>query len=491
MKKQVGLLCIFLIMIFVVPGCNKTPKKMSAGDVQELLQKMNSNPYGIKIQAKDENISARPADLEDDCEGFVITLKEPEFTFDSSAAAGLFPNLKKTVIPIQMKEMVLTYDYAKKQLGFLSSSEMVMDLNLLDLVKMEKPEAKEGDGAVDAVKATMKISIDKVEMKNYKITALLNSNEKTVKDFLIQLWQDNPRAHSVAANMDMKVSLDMGPNDKIDFSLTSERIEGHQTMRPDFFIAWFTDKLTVEKADRLMAGGMPMFHAYGKFLNSNFFVSVQGKEVAVGNLWQLDFANFLKPDEKGKFYQYGFFYNVKQLRSSIPAFEGLEQLATNFKELNLNFTIEHLTPEVVSDYMNLTSINFSDKYKTEEERKQAMMLKGMEFAPKILASQPIFNITILPFRNHFGEVNVDSSFQFINAGWPQGKATVRVKEMDKMALKIQEDDFITDPIKKKLIFFLNEYFLPDPKNTGVLTLEVQPGQPGQLILNGKPLKKKF
>ncbi len=486
MKKHLSLLCIFLILIFAFSSCNKTPKEMKAGDVQKLLQKLNTNPFGIKIQAKDKNISTRMAELEDDCDGFVITLTNPDFTFDTSAMIELYPVMKKIVIPFQMKEMTLSYDYPKKKLGLLSFNEWTMELNLLDLVDAD--EKKGGEG-VNPSSATVKFSTEKMEMKNYNISALLNSGEKTAKDFLLQLWEDNPNAHSIASNMELKMALEKGANDKIEFSLTSERLEGHQTMRSDFFTSWFTGQLTAEKAERLMAGGMPMFHTYGKLLNSNFFVSAMGKEVAVGNLWQLDFANFLKPDEQGKFFQYGFFYNVKQLRSAIPALGGMEQLLANFKELNLNFIIEHLTPEVVAEYMNIAAINFSDKYKDKEAREQALALKLMEFAPKMFASRPIFKLTVLPFRSHFGELNLDSSFQFIDAGWPQGKATVRVKDMDKVASNIKEDDFIEDAFKKKLILILNEYFLPDPKNTGVLTFEIESGKPGQLILNGKPLKK--
>jgi len=117
------------------------------------------------------------------------------------------------------------------------------------------------------------------------------------------------------------------------------------------------------------------------------------------------------------------------------------------------------------------------------------MKEGMGFAQKMLASKPILNFTIMPFRNHFGEINLNSSFQFVTAGWPQGKATVKVKDMSKMAANIEKDDFINGEIKKKMILILNEYFLPDPKDTGVLTFEVEPGQPGRFILNGKPLKK--
>ena len=486
MKRHLGWICIFLVVIFVFPQCNKVPSEMSVEEVQGMLQKVNANPYGVKFQAKDQDISTRPAELEDDCEGFVITFKEPGITFDTAVLKEFYPQMKKTVIPVTAKEMVMSYDYKKEQLVLMSFSGVAIDLNLLDLV-----ETNAGKGQEMPVEGPVlvKFTANKVALKNYNITALLNSTEKTAKEVLLQFMAENYNLHSVVTDMELKASMDLGQERKTNIAITSERVEGHQRMRSDFFTSWLKEEMTAEKADRMMAGGLPLFHVYGKSLNTNVSVESMGKEVAVGNLWQVDFANFLKPDDKGKFFQYGFFYNIKQLRSSIPAADGLEQLLTNFKELNINVIINHITPELVAAYLQMTSINFSGKYKDDQARQQALMKEGMGFAQKMLASKPILNFTIMPFRNHFREINLNSSFQFVTAGWPQGKATVKVKDMSKMAANIEKDDFINGEIKKKMILILNEYFLPDPKDTGVLTFEVEPGQPGRFILNGKPLKK--
>lgn len=487
MKRFFGWISIVLVVVFLLSGCSKVPKEMSVKDVQDLLSNVNSNPYGIKFQAKDADISARPAELEDDCEGFVITLKNPDISFDTSMLQEFSPDLKKTVIPMKASEMVMSYDFKQERLNILSLTDVALEMNVMDLVNIDKPKGdtpKPLEGPV-----MVKWTADKVAMKNYIITALMNTGEATAKDVMLKFMADNNNVHFVVTDMDLKMSMDLGEEKKTEVSVTTERVEAHQRMRADFFTSWLKGEMTVEKADRMMAGGQSMFHLYGKFLNSNFDVDVMGKEVAVGNLWQLDFANFLKPDDKGKFYEYGFFYNVKQLRSSIPSAAGMEQLLTNFKELNINMIINHLTPEVVAAYLKLSSINFSSEYKDKEAKQQAMVKEAMGFAPKIFASKPIFKFTILPFRNHFGEVNLNSQFQFLSAGWPEGTATVKVKDMAKMIANIEQDDFINEKIKKNLISILNEYFLPDPKDTGVLTFEVKPGQPGEFILNGKPLKK--
>jgi hypothetical protein len=486
MKRYLGWISIVLVVVFAFSGCNKIPKEMSVKDVQEILKNVNANPYGIKFQATDQNITARPAELEDDCDGFVITLKEPDVTFDTTLLQEFYPQLNKTVIPMKTQEVVMAYDYKKERLSLLSLSGVALNMNLLDLVKTDA-STKEELPAEGPVMVTF--TADKVKLKNYIITSLMNTGEATAKEVMLKFMEDNNNVHSVVTDMDMKMSMDLGLEKKARISVTSERLEAHQRMRSDFFTAWMKGEMTVEKADRMMAGGLPMFHMYGKFLNTNFDVEMMGKEVAVGNLWQLDFSNFLKPDDKGKFYEYGFFYNVKQLRSSIPAADGLEQLLTNFKELNINFIINNLTPDVVAAYLKIASINFSNQYKDEQARQQALMAEGMAFGQKFMASKPIFKFTILPFRNHFGEVNLDSSFQFLGAEWPKGKATVRVKEISKMIANIQQDDFISEKVKKKLISLLSEYFLPDPNDTGVLTFEVESGQPGRFILNGKPLKK--
>ena len=486
MKRYLGWISIVLVVVMAFSGCSNVPKEMSVKDVQEILNNVNTNPYGIKLQATDQNIAARPAELEDNCDGFVITLKEPDITFDTSLLQEFYPQLNKTVIPMKTKEMVMAYDYKKERLSILSLSGVALNMNLLDLVKVDETKEKDlpAEGPI-----MVTFTADTVKFKNYIVTALMNTGEATAKEIMLKFMGDNNNVHSVVTDMDMKMSMDLGEEKKTNISVTSERIEAHQRMRADFFTAWMNGEMTVEKAERMMAGGLPMFHMYGKFMNTNFDVEMMGKEVAVGNLWQLDFSNFLKPDDKGKFYEYGFFYNVKQLRSSIPAAEGLEQLLTNFKELNINFIVSNLTPEVVAAYLKMASINFSNQYKDEQARQQALMAEGMAFGQKFMASKPIFKFTILPFRNHFGEVNLNSSFQFAGAEWPEGKATVRVKEISRMIANIQEDDFIGEKVKKKLISLLNEYFLPDPKDTGVLTFEVEPGQPGRFILNGKPLKK--
>jgi len=115
MKKRFSLISVLVVvsLVFLFPGCGKKEQAIGIDDAVELLKKMSQSPLGLTFKAEPANIKIKAGQ-----KGSLITLNEPEISFDTSIykELGIPMFLKTEKIPMKAKQLDLLYSPTKQHL---------------------------------------------------------------------------------------------------------------------------------------------------------------------------------------------------------------------------------------------------------------------------------------------------------------------------------------------------------------------------------------
>lgn len=477
-------LCLLLIL-----SCGKGRaeiENVTVKDAVQLLQRINAAPMGVEIAASQDKIAVESVILPDGGDGFKISIKEPKVVFDTSVYRYFDPNIAAEKIPIKMEELRFLYGPADDFLALDSIKRLEFDW---DMSRWVKNQLKQQQKAADAVpKLNMKVSLGEAKFQNYNYSALLKPGDENFFRLLVRMLEDNP--HGASEIRQMRIEFTAAGQDKknFEFTFSMDNLESRYRVKPDFIAAFFDESADLESIPRMLAGGFPFFEIYGKLSNFSYWVKMAEKELTVGNLGQTDFSYYLRPDESREFFDYGFFFNMKELRTTIPDDPVLE-LAANFRELNLNFSIGHLSPALIQSYIQLTRAGLSKELSDDQARRQALIARTMKIGGEFMKTKPVFKMSVLPWRHYLGELNAQGSFRFPgDRSWPAGMASVMIKKVDDVIKGVKREDSLSGQARKEITEILQKYFVKDDDGNGKLNFEIQPGTPGAFLLNGQPVK---
>jgi hypothetical protein len=476
MKRNIILFLMLGFILLVALSCGKDKKVrvLTAQDVGALLKKINAAPLGLTIEAGTDQIVIQATILPDGSRGFGLILIEPTVVFDTEK------------IPLHVEEIGFLYGPADDFLALDSVKNLELDWDMSRWIQ-NRQRQRDQSGDVDGV-VKMKVSVAGMKFKNYNLSVLLKSGAETFSQLLVRLIEDNPAADSLLQQMRLEISAAEKDKRVGEVILSIDSLESRNRIKPAFISAFFKEDVDLEKIPRLLAGGLPMFDVYGKMSNFSFWVTGVKKEPVVGSLGQIDFSYYLKPDESREFFDYGFFYNMKELRTSVPDNKMIE-LAANFREFNLNFSIGHLSPALIQSYIMLVRTGMSQQFPDQQARQQAVIAQGMKIGSEFMKTRPVFKMSILPFRHFLGELNADGTFRFPGGGsWPTGKAAVSILKIGDVMAGVRREDMLSAGAKRDLLKIMETHFVKDDKGTGTLTFEIRPGTPGDFLLNGQPVK---
>jgi hypothetical protein len=488
MKRNIVLFLMLGLLLLLVLSCGKGKrvKALMVQDVEALLQKINAAPLGLTIEAGTDQIVIQSTLLPDGSPGFGLTLKEPTVVFDTSVYREIMPEFEAETIPLHVEEIGFLYGPDDDFLALDSVKNLKLDWDMSRWIQ-NRQKQRDQSGDFDGV-VKIRVSVAGMKFKNYNLSALLKSGAGTFSQLLARLIEDNPAVDSLLQQLQLEISAAEKGKRVGEIILSIDSLESRNRIKPAFISTFFKEDVDLEKIPRLLAGGLPMFDVYGKMSNFSFWVTGVKKELMVGSLGQIDFSYYLKPDESREFFDYGFFFNVKELRTSIPDNKTVE-LATNFRELNLNFSLGHLSPALIQSYIMLTRTGMSQQFPDDRARQQAVIARSMKIGSEFMKTQPVFKISILPFRHFLGELNADGTFRFPGGrSWPTGKATVSILKIDDVMAGVRREDMLPAGVKQDLLKLMETHFIKDDKGTGTLTFEIQPGTPGTFLLNGQPIK---
>ncbi|MCK5056885.1 MAG: hypothetical protein KAT34_09535, partial [Candidatus Aminicenantes bacterium] len=263
MKKQFSLISVLVIvsLVFLFPGCGKKEQVIGIDDAVELLKKMSQTPLGLTFKAEPANIKIKAGQR-----GSLITLNEPEITFDTSIykELGIPMFLKTEKIPMKVKQLDLLYSPKEKYLELLSLKGFSFDWDL-------------SQGNIQGnVAGTLKVSAQDMSFKGYNLSPLLDEKIEDSLGLLMELLKQNPTIQASAHGLNYEMITQVADKE-VSFLFGVEEMEWVQKGNAAPLITLF--KKGGEKSfdfAGLLSSGSPLFDMEGHFAGLRFSMKQGG-----------------------------------------------------------------------------------------------------------------------------------------------------------------------------------------------------------------------
>ncbi|MFC2146518.1 hypothetical protein ACFLRT_04060 [Acidobacteriota bacterium] len=484
MKRNITLSALMLSVSFallLIPNCGKTRQTVKT-DIEvaaELVQILNEAP-GLTIKSEPANIIVEPSEKN----RYLITLKDPVIGFDISKFNMGIP-IKDTKIPVKLKEVVFKYGPGEKYLQLVSVRELFLDWDFSGFIKTAG-EAKDKPGLPGMA---IKISMGKAAFKNYNISPLLDTKTKDLMELVGEFLEKNQSPESVAEHITYEFGFLSKEQEKISILLDIEKIESHQKALSDIFISLYKKGRELPDFSKMLTQGKPLLDLEMSSSLVKLTVKENENVLGSGTVDKISFSYFLKPDETNSFFIYGFTWDMKYLKVSVPNNKEIE-LAGNIDEWGMKLSLENLTAPFVKSYFDLVKKNLEMSAAMDKEKlQQQQMMMGLTIASEFMKSKPTIKFSISPFKHHFGELEAAMNFKFLNLmAPPVGKAVVNIPKIDEILTKIAGEKSLSQKTREVLLKLAKKYVPVDENGNGAITFETRQDQPGTFFLNGKPIK---
>jgi len=466
MKKVIFSLILLMFSLVFFNGCGQALGDMSAKQVGQLLEQISNNPLAMKFEVDPENIAVKTKS-----KYFIITLKNPVINMDLTALLKATvqeqaQSLPEMILPMNMKEMVLLHNPARKFLAIRS-------ITGLD----SKWQSKES-----GTEFLLKMVVENLNFGEYNISSFLDAKpDQDIKPFLLQLISDNGTNKGSMHGASYTFELPSLPKPGL-MEVKIGEVTWDQKIAMELVKDYLMEESPKIGLKELLSQGDSLINGQATIKDFNFKILEDGKQLGSGSMADTTLGFFLKPDQEKKFFIYSFHWDLTELKIDSPRRKLVQTLGT-MKKLKLEFALEHLTPELVQAYFDLQK----HRMEKQPDRDEAIRREGvqaMQLFGQFGSSQPVLALSISPLINPFGEMQADARFQFKAMNVYPGKADVRIKNLDQVLEKLKADNFIPAEFIKKL----QSFFVKDDKGDGVITFEIKEDQPGVFLLNGQPIK---
>jgi hypothetical protein len=484
MKRNISLSVMMLTVSFallLIPNCGKSREKVKtdmeiAGD---LVRTLNEVP-GLSIKMEPGNMIVEPSEKN----RYLITLKDPAIGLDISKLNFGIP-IKYAKNPVKIKEVVFKYDPGEKYLELVSISELHLDWDLTGFLNTAvKATDKQG-----LQEMTIKISMGKAAFKNYDISPLLDAKTKDLMELVGEFLEKSQSPESVVEQITYDLGFLSKEQKKISILLDIEKMESHQDALSDIFISLYKKGRQLPDVSKVLTQGKALFDLKMSSSSVKLSVKENENELGGGTVGHMYFSYFLKPDETNSFFIYGFTWDMKNLKLSVPNNKEIE-LAGNIHQWGMKLSLENLTAPFVKSYFDLVKKNYEMSAALDKEKlRQQQMTMGLTIASEFMKSKPVIKFSISPFKHHFGELEAELNFQFLNLmAPPVGKAVVNIPEINEILTKIAGEKSLSQKTREVLLKLAKQYVPVDENGNGALIFETRHDQPGTFFLNGKPIK---
>jgi hypothetical protein len=467
--------------LLLIPNCEKTREtvKTDMEIAAELVQTLDDVP-GLSITSKPGNMLVEPSEKN----RYLITLKDPAIGLDISKFNLGIP-IKNAKIPIKIKEIVFKYDPGEKYLELVSIRGLLLEWDLARFLSTAL-QAKDKQGLQDM---TIKISIGKAAFKNHDISPLLDTKTKDLLELVGEFLEKSQAPVSTAEQITYELNFLSKEHKKISILLEIEKMQTRQNALSDVFISLYKKGRELPDVSKALSQGKALLDLD---MNSSLVkLSVKENENVLGSgtVDHTSFSYFFKPDESNSFFIYGFNWDMENLKLSVPNNKEIE-LAGNIEQMGMKFSLENLSAPFVKSYFDLVKRNYEMSTARDKEKlQQQQMTMGLTIASEFIKSKPAIKFSISPFKHHFGELQVELNFQFLNLMAPPiGKAVVHIPKINEILTKIAEEKSLSAKTREGLLKLAKQYVPVDENGNGTVTFETRQDQPGTFFLNGKPIK---
>jgi hypothetical protein len=470
------------LLLLLISNCGK-PRETGVADIeiaQKLVQMLNEVP-GLTIKSGPGNMIVEPLEKN----RYLITLKDAAISFYISEEYIIGIPIKDTKIPVKIKEVVFLYGPGEKYLELVSLRELFLGWDFPGFIKTAG-KAKDKPGLPGMA---IKISMGKAAFKNYDISPWLDTKTKDLMELVGEFLEKNQSPETVVEHITYEIGFLSKEQEKISILLDIEKIESHQDALSDIFISLYRKGRELPDVSKVLTQGKALLDL--DMSSSLVKLSVKENEnlVGSGTVDNISFSYFLKPDKNNSFFTSSFTWDIKNLKVSVPGNKEIE-LAGNIAQWGMKFSLENLTAPFVKSYLDLVKKNYEMSAAMDKEKlRQQQMMMGLTIAGEFMKSKPVIKFSISPFKHHFGELEAEFNFQFLNLmAPPKGKAVVNIPKIKEILDKIAGEKSLSHKTREGLLKIAKKYVLVDENGDGTITFESRPDQPGTFFLNGKPIK---
>ena len=479
--KVLPIICLTILLAF--PNCGKPVKTpaQKADIAQELIEKLNHIPLGITFQVEPANVSVEPAAQD----RYLVTFKNSSTLIDTSIFKQLNTGLqlKTGKIPVKTEEIVYKYGPEEKYLEIVSLKGMSVEWDISKVLIV--PDANKAKPLPSEM--TVWFSIGSAEFQNYNVSPLLDTKAQNLLELLGAMMGKITSVRYTVNNLGYGVRGEENQK-KMSFQIEAEKIEGSQKILPEVFISIYLKATQPPNLAKFLEQGSPLLDLSMKFSTLKISFTQGGNLQGEGTAQNLDFSYFLKPNSSKSFFVYGFDWDLKNVKLTVPGNKDLEAIG-NIDEMNMKFSLENLSTSFVEAYLNLLrkSMELSGTMDKEKIHQQQMMM-GMTIASEFMKSQPVIKCSFAPLKHSLGEMQADIDIKFLNLmAPPVGKAAVTFPKIEETLARIKTS--LSGTIAEKLIKMAKDYLVFDKQGNGRITFEIKQDQPGKFFLNGKPVMK--
>jgi hypothetical protein len=485
--KKTAIAIVLTAACLVCQFCEKDGP-LTKADVEKLLQRINRNSMGFKIEAAPSGISTSPAD-----NGFNrIVLEGATFSFDPTVfyrAIDPKLDLKETTIAMPCGETELTYHAGEDRLNLVALRDMDADWNMLE---MFGPSLwKQTDSSPNPEKIRFRIKADEMTFVDHNISALLAEEPLPVWPLLHQLIRDNPESESRVRGLlvEMEFSGMEGKDAAEDFSFafTCERASGKQMVAADFISLLFPFDKGETNLSELLNERIPLFELNLEIGKSLLKMNRSGASPWEAGIESAAIGYSLKPAEEEDMFQFDLGWAFKGLEATVPENSRLERLL-NFRHLDFQMSLARLSQSFLTAYFDFVRETQALRHdKQSQEKIQAVSAKTMQVAGAFFTSQPRMDIT-LAVEHHFGKLQGESSFQFAQMAQPPiGAAKAVLYDLKGIETKLADGSGLDGQTAEAILGAIRSIFVPDEEGNGRMTFEIKKEAPWSYSLNGRTI----
>ncbi len=322
-----------------------------------------------------------------------------------------------------------------------------------------------------------------IAFENYDLSPMLDTKNQSFIELLPQL---------LAANQPISVSVD-----DINFEFNMVLAEGKYMMTsslknakslmmlaPEALTAFIKQEESGSVFSQLLEDGSSPLEIKYDLENLEILLRMPKGHIDVG-LENLDFAEYIKPTSEKNAFRFGFDLNIGGL--NITGLEKKEvEIFAGLIKMNLNFSIDGLSPEFFQAYMDIIKTAQSLRSSKDPALQQQMSMKGLALVGILMQSKPSISLSISPLEHRLGKIEADGKFQFTRMGPPVGKAKAKIFDVEGIGQKLKEEQLFSPEEIGLVLAKIKEIFEIDQNGDGILTFEIKEEDMANFYLNGKP-----
>lgn len=484
-KTHVKLFTLGLVtLVLLTINCGKAREKSKEQVAEQLLRFLNKQLPGSSYQVKPENRVVEP--IGNNC--YRITFKD--FTFNTD-----LPGIVSTIFKIMYKNI----DFPKVNIARIEEAVMTYDADKNDIrmhwlknmkVEYELPELPGNNPTSQLQGARLKKihgNVGKITYKDLNVDTRMKTGKKDMPKI-----GENPFQgvllpfDSTIENLKFGITVVTKQEDLISFFLEIEKMGNTETgpEDADAFIYLLDKDAPPPDLNRTLKKGLAIVDVNFQVGRVKVSIEKNGTLWGSGAMDNVSYSLFLKPDDSGNRFKFGFGIEIKNLKLSIPGKEEIELLG-NVKELRHDYSMENLSNKATLAFLKLFR-NFFQLRALDHLSMREIMFQAFHFQAEMYNSKPVIKFSISPLKHYFGGVEAKLHMRLPGLlAVPEGKMSVRLFKIDETLNKLKETNLLSPGVWKTILQILDKYTVREENGDASMTFELDPAYPGKYFLNGK------